>query len=123
MIGALSLGEKAVTFGYKRYGVPGAIASGGVALAGYVAVRRALRSATNADEDTLESAIDTESLTDAVEQEGLEAVTDVQTLDDVIDEEQLRSAVDETDVSSSVGEVTDEFTGETDDSSASDHLE
>ncbi len=123
MIGALSLGKKAVTFGYKRYGVPGAIASGGVALAGYVAVRRALRSATNADEDTLESAIDAESLTNAVEQEGLEAVTDVQTLDEVIDEEQLHSAVDENDISSSVGEVTDEFTGETDDSSDSDHSE
>ena len=123
MIGALSLGKKAVTVGYKRYGVPGAIASGGVALAGYVAVRRALQSATNADEETLESAIDAESLTNAVEQEGLEAMTDVQTLEDVIDEDQLRSAVDETDVSSSVGEVTDEFTGEAGDSSDSDHSE
>ncbi|WP_121742846.1 hypothetical protein [Natronorubrum halophilum] len=78
MIGALTVGKKAVTFGYKRYGIPGAIASGGIALVGYVAVRRALQSATNADGTTLDSAIDAESITNAVDREGLQAVTDVQ---------------------------------------------
>ncbi|WP_137290110.1 hypothetical protein [Natronorubrum halophilum] len=109
MIGALTVGKKAVTFGYKRYGIPGAIASGGIALAGYVAVRRALQSATNADSTTLDSAIDAESITNAVDREGLQAVTDVQTLDEAIDTDELRSPVDMDDVQSSVSEDTDGF--------------
>ncbi|MXV64255.1 hypothetical protein GS429_19735 [Natronorubrum sp. JWXQ-INN-674] len=112
MIGALTVGKKAVTFGYKRYGIPGAVASGGIALAGYVAVRRALQSATNADDDALDSAIDADSITNAVEQEGLQAVTDVQTLDEAIDQDELRSGVDVDDIQSSVSDETDEFTGD-----------
>lgn len=114
MIGAYTVGKKAVTFGYKRYGVPGAIASGGLVLVGYVVVRRALQSATNADEDTLGSAIDTESLENAIDQEGLQAVTDVGTLDEAIDTDELRSTVDvsdvQSDVESSISDHTDEFT-------------
>lgn len=98
MIGALTAGKKAVTFGYKRYGVPGAVASGGIALIGYVAVRRALRAATEADEGTLGAAIDGEALEDA------------------IDGDELRSAVDvddlQSDVESSISGESDEFTDE-----------
>ncbi|SDQ93321.1 hypothetical protein [Natronobacterium texcoconense] len=102
MIGAYTVGKKAVTFGYKRYGIPGAVASGGVALAGYVAVRRALRSRTDADDATLESAIDADSITSAVRNEGLEAVTNTETLGDAIDEDELGSAVDVEDLGSSI---------------------
>ena len=102
MIGALSIGKKAVTFGYKRYGIPGAIASGSIALAGYVAVRRALQSVTNDDEDALESAIDAQSLQQAVDEGGLGAVADPQLLDEAIDPDELRSAVDVDDVQSEV---------------------
>ena len=112
MIGALSIGRKAVKFGYKRYGIPGAIASGGIALAGYVAVRRALQSATNDDQDAIDSAIDTQSLKNAVDEGGLGAVTDAQLLDEAIDRDELRSAVDVDEIQSSVSEQTDEFTDE-----------
>ncbi|PSQ08090.1 hypothetical protein BRC97_01560 [Halobacteriales archaeon QS_6_71_20] len=44
MIGAYTVGKRAVKFGYERYGVPGAVASGGAVLAGYLIVRRVLRS-------------------------------------------------------------------------------
>ncbi|SIR88626.1 hypothetical protein [Natronorubrum thiooxidans] len=123
MIGALTVGKKAVMFGYKRYGVPGAIASGGIALAGYVAVRRALQSATNADEDSLGAAINADSLEAAIDQGGLQAVTDTGTLDEVIDTEQLRSNVDMSDIQSSVSEKTDAFTADGNGPSASDHSE
>ena len=114
MIGAFTVGKKAVTFGYKRYGIPGAIASGGLALAGYVAVRRALQSATNGSDDAIDSAIDAESLKNAVDDEGLGAVADAQVLDDAIDRDELRSAVDVDEIQSSVSEQTDEFTGDQD---------
>ena len=115
MLGALSIGKKAVSFGYKRYGVPGAIASGGAVLVGYLAVRRALQAATEADEDSLGAAIDAESLEAAIDQKGLQAVTDVRTIDEAIDRDQLRSNVDignvQSDVESSI-EETDEFDDE-----------
>lgn len=116
MIGALTAGKKAVTFGYKRYGVPGAVASGGIALIGYVAVRRALRAATEADEGTLGAAIDAETLEDAIDRDGLAGVTDVATLEDAVDDDELRSAVDvadlQSDVESSISGKSDEFTDE-----------
>ncbi|ELY53377.1 hypothetical protein [Natronococcus jeotgali] len=65
MIGAYTIGKKALLFGYKRYGVPGAILSGGVVLAGYVAVRRLLRGDSNAN-----------SLGEALENELEETTTD-----------------------------------------------
>ncbi|MFC6719545.1 hypothetical protein ACFQGT_13850 [Natrialbaceae archaeon GCM10025810] len=101
MFGAYTLGKKAVTFGYKRYGVPGAVASGGVALAGYVIVRRALKSSTNADTDSVTSAIDAEGLERAVQDRGLAAVTDKGTLEDVVNEERLDVPVDLDEVQSS----------------------
>ena len=110
MIGALSVGKKAVSFGYKRYGVPGAIASGGIVLVGYVAVRRALDAATDANENSLGAAIDAESLESAIDQEGLQAVTDVGTLDEAIDRDQLRSNVDIDELRSSTSDEVNEFT-------------
>lgn len=49
MVGVLAIGKKAVTFGYKRYGLPGAIMTGGATAVGYVVVRRALRSTIDQD--------------------------------------------------------------------------
>ncbi|OVE86036.1 hypothetical protein [Natronolimnobius baerhuensis] len=72
MIG-LTVAKKAATYGYKRYGIPGAVASGAIALAAYIGVRRALRSATdNADAD-----VDVETLTQAVDEGSLEDVPGV----------------------------------------------
>ncbi|AGB37353.1 hypothetical protein [Natronococcus occultus] len=61
MIGAFTVGKKALLFGYKRYGIPGAIASGAVFLAGYVAVRRLLSGSANAEslEDVVEDELGT----------------------------------------------------------------
>ncbi|SFB94774.1 hypothetical protein SAMN05444422_103191 [Halobiforma haloterrestris] len=117
MIGAYTVGKKAVQFGYKRYGVPGAVVSGGVALAGFVAVRRALRSATNQDEDTLTEAIDAQSIENAVDEGGLGSVADVETLENAIDADRLREGIDLEDVQSSVSEETSEFTDDEGDTS------
>ncbi|WP_226007618.1 hypothetical protein [Natrinema salinisoli] len=111
MIGAYTIGKKAVTFGYKRYGVPGAVASGGAALAGYLIVRRALKSSAN--DGTVDSAINAGEIQSAVEEKGLGAVTDKGTLDRAIDEEEVGSAFDMDDVQSSAEEETDEFTDST----------
>lgn len=117
MIGAYTIGKKAVTFGYKRYGVPGAIASGGAALAGYLVVRRALKSSTS--DGNVDSAIDAGEIQSAVEEKGLSAVTDKGTLDRAINEEEVGSTFDMDDVQSSAEEETDELadsTGEGDSS-------
>lgn len=112
MIGAYTIGKKAVTFGYKRYGIPGAVASGGLALAGYVVVRRALKSATNGDEsDSVASAIDAQGVKNAVDERGLAAVTERGTLEDVVDQEALDAPVDMDEVQSSATEESDEVTG------------
>ena len=92
MIGAYTIGKKAVTFGYKRYGIPGAVASGGAALAGYLIVRRALQSSTN--DGGVDSAIDAGEIKSAVDEGGLGAVTDRGTLEQAINEEEVGSPVD-----------------------------
>jgi len=109
MIGAYTVGKKAVKFGYKRFGIPGAVASGGAALAGYVVVRRALKSST--DSENVSSAIDAESIKQSVDDRGLAAVTDRGTLDDAINEEQLDEPVDMGEVQSSAEEESEEVTG------------
>ncbi|WP_293031669.1 hypothetical protein [Natronococcus sp.] len=58
MIGAFTVGKKVLLFGYKRYGIPGAIVSGAIFLAGYVAVRRALSG--GADAESLDEALEAE---------------------------------------------------------------
>lgn len=117
MIGAYTIGKKAVTFGYKRYGVPGAIASGGAALAGYLIVRRALKSSTNGGK--VDSAIDAGEIQSAVEEKGLSAVTDTGTLERAINEEEVGSTFDMDDVQSSAEEETDEFADSTGDGDSS----
>ena len=112
MIGAFTVGKKAVTFGYKRYGVPGAGASGGVALLGVAAVTRARRAPPAAADDSIAAALDAESIEAAVDERGLEAVTDVGTLEEAIDTDALGGDVDVDDVQSSVEDETDEFTDE-----------
>lgn len=42
MVATLAIVKKAASFGYKRYGVPGAVASVVVALAGYRILKNAL---------------------------------------------------------------------------------
>lgn len=91
MIG-LTLGKKAVKFGYKRAGVPGAITTGSAAAVGYVAVKRALKSNTN--EKNVDAAINTGQIKSAVNEEGISAVTDRDTLESAIDEDQLKTDVD-----------------------------
>lgn len=113
MIGAYTIGKKAVTFGYKRYGVPGAVASGGAALAGYLIVRRALKSSTNGG--NVDSAIDAGEIQSAVEEKGLGAVTDTGTLDRAINQEEVGSTFDMDAVQSSAEEETDDFTDSTGD--------
>ena len=110
MFGAYTPGKKAAKFGYKRYGVPGAVASGGAALAGYVVVRRALRSATksDADSDDIAAAVDAGAVKRAVEEQGLGAVTDRETLDAAINEEKLDAPVDVDEVQSAAAEESDE---------------
>ncbi|WP_049888511.1 MULTISPECIES: hypothetical protein [unclassified Natrinema] len=118
MIGAYTIGKKAVTFGYKRYGIPGAVALGGAALVGYLIVRRALESSTN--DGRVDSAIDAGEIRSAVAERGLSAVTEKETLERAIDEEEFDTEVDITDVQSSAEAETDEFTDSTgrDDSNA-----
>lgn len=108
MIGAYTIGKKAATFGYRRYGVPGAIASGGAALAGYLVVRRALKSSTN--DETVGSAIDAGEIKSAVDEKGLSAVSDKETLEQAINEDELGTPIDINDIQSSVDEETDEAT-------------
>lgn len=110
MIGAYTIGKKAVKFGYKRYGVPGAVATGGAAMIGYVAVKRALKS--SADGENVDSAIDAGTIKSAVDEKGLSAVTDVGTLNEAVDERQLDSDVDMDEVASSADDETDEMTSE-----------
>lgn len=107
MIGTYTIGKKAVMFGYKRYGIPGAVASGGAALAGYLIVRRALKSSTS--DGNVDSAIDAGEIQSAVEEKGLGAVTSTETLDRAINEDEVSSAVNMDDLQSSAEEETDEF--------------
>lgn len=91
MIG-LSLGKKAVKYGYKRAGIPGAIATGSAAAVGYVVVKRALKSNTSGE--NVDSAIDTDQIKSAVNERGVSAVTDRDTLESAVDESRLSSDVD-----------------------------
>ena len=91
MIG-LSLGKKAIKYGYKRAGVPGAIATGSATAVGYMVVKRALKSRTG--EQNVDAAIDTDRIRSAVDEDGIRAVTDRETLESAVDEGQLDSTVD-----------------------------
>lgn len=49
MFGPLTVGKKAASWGYRKYGVPGAVATGIAGVAGYVAVRSIVRRAMRDD--------------------------------------------------------------------------
>ncbi len=115
MLGKYTLGKKALKFGYKRYGIPGAVASGGAALAGYVVVRRALRSSTDSDAGDIASAVDAGAVKRAVEEKGLGAVTDRETLAAAVDREKLDGAVDMDEVQSAAAKESDEVANPRDD--------
>ncbi|GAA0456030.1 hypothetical protein MUK72_13760 [Halococcus dombrowskii] len=115
MIG-LALGKKAVKHGYKRAGIPGAIATGGAAAMGYVVVKRALKSRTG--EENVDSAIDTDRIKSAVDEQGIGAVTDRETLESAVDEEQLDADVDMESIQSETENEADELEGDSDDSSS-----
>lgn len=51
MLGPITVGKKAASWGYKRYGVPGAVATGTVGVAGYLAARKALRRKAGSGDD------------------------------------------------------------------------
>ena len=115
MIG-LSLGKKAVKYGYKRAGVPGAIATGSAAAVGYVVVKRALRTRTG--EENVDSAIDTDRIKSAVQEQGIGAVTDRETLESAVDEERLDADVDMKSVQSEAEDEADEIAEDPDDETA-----
>lgn len=62
MIGALTVGKKAAKFGYKKYGVPGAVLAGAGGIAGLVVAKKGLKrltqSAAEGGTPQLESADD-----------------------------------------------------------------
>ena len=59
MIGALTVGKKAAKFGYKKYGVPGAVLAGAGGVVGIVVAKKGFKrlsqSAAEGDEPRLES--------------------------------------------------------------------
>jgi hypothetical protein len=116
MIG-LSLGKKAVKYGYKRAGIPGAIATGSAAAVGYMVVKRALTSRTN--DENVDEAIDTDRIKSAVNERGVSAVTDRETLESAVDEDQLDSTVDIGNVQSEAEDETDDIEPGTADDTAS----
>lgn len=111
MIG-LSLGKKAVKYGYKRAGIPGAIATGSAAAVGYMIVKRALKSRTN--EKNVDAAIDTNQIKSAVNEHGINAVTDRKTLESAVDEDQLNSNVDIENVQSEAEDETEKVDQDSD---------
>ncbi|MFC4989174.1 hypothetical protein [Saliphagus infecundisoli] len=69
MIGALTVGKKAAKFGYKKYGVPGAILAGAGGVAGLVVAKKGFKrltqSAIEGDTPRLESGESSSSSGDA----------------------------------------------------------
>ena len=111
MIG-LTLGKKALKFGYKRAGIPGAIATGSAAAVGYALVKRSLKSST--DTENVDAAINTQTIKSAVNEDGLSAVTNRDTLESAIDEDQLETDVDVGDVQSQAEEKSEDLDQDSD---------
>ncbi|WP_435154099.1 hypothetical protein [Haladaptatus sp. DFWS20] len=105
MIGPLTIGKKAAKFGYKRYGIPGAVVAGGAGTVGYLAVKRAVKSAVK--RESVDSAIDAGTIQSAVAENGMDAITDTDTLESAIDEDELDIDID--DVQSATEEETDDL--------------
>jgi hypothetical protein len=112
MLGKYTVGKKALKFGYKRYGIPGAVASGGAALLGYLAVKRALRSRTGRDDPA--SVIDPEAVKRVVDEKGVGAVTDPKSLGEVVDESRLNEGVGLDEVGSAAGSEADRMADDPD---------
>lgn len=51
MLGALSIGKKAAQYGYKKFGVPGAVLAGAGGAAGYAAFKKKTKSAVKDELD------------------------------------------------------------------------
>ncbi|WP_328517182.1 hypothetical protein [Haladaptatus caseinilyticus] len=113
MFGPLTVGKKAAKFGYKRFGIPGAVVSGSAGLIGYIAVRRAVKSVVKGKD--VDTAIDTKTIRSAVDENGLDAVTDTETLEAAIDEDELGSDIDIDDVQSATEAEADELQNDTED--------
>ncbi|MFC4358565.1 hypothetical protein ACFO0N_11495 [Halobium salinum] len=113
MLGKYTVGKKALKFGYKRFGIPGAVASGGAALLGYLAVKRALNSRVRGG--NAESAIDPDAVKRVVDEKGVGAVTDPGTLDEVVDEDRLDTDVDLDEVSDDAESEAENLRDEADD--------
>lgn len=107
-----TLGKKALKFGYKRAGIPGAIATGSAAAVGYTLVKRSLKSSTG--EKNVDAAIDTNQIKSTINDEGLSAVTDRETLESAIDEDQLGTDVDVGDVQSQAEEKSEDIDQDSD---------
>ncbi|RBI60298.1 hypothetical protein DMJ13_18325 [halophilic archaeon] len=101
------LGKKALKAGYKRYGIPGAVATGSAAALGYVFVKRALKSST--ERQNVASAIDIQALQSQISANGLDTITDRETLDAVINEEEVNTEIEIADVQTEAAEETDEL--------------
>jgi hypothetical protein len=108
-LGPLTIGKKAAKFGYKRYGIPGAVMAGGAGAIGYVAVRRAVKIAV--ERKDVSGAIDAQTIQSAVNEDGIGAITDRETLESAIDEEKLGTDIDIEEVQSTTEEETDELDG------------
>lgn len=117
-IGPLSVGKKAAKFGYKRYGIPGAVMAGGAGAVGYVAVRRAVKIAV--ERKDVSGAIDAQTIQSAVNEKGIGAITERETLESAIDEEKLGTDIDIEEVQSTTEEEADELDGDAGADGASD---
>ena len=107
MFGPLTVGKKAAKFGYKRYGIPGAVAAGSTGVLGYLVVRRAVKSVVKRKD--VSGVVDAGTIQSAVEADGLGAITDRKTLESAIDEDQLGTPIDVEEVQSVTEEETDEM--------------
>lgn len=58
MIGAITVGKKAAKYGYRKYGVPGAVVAGAGGVAAVVAVRNVVESRTETDDTDEESPLE-----------------------------------------------------------------
>jgi hypothetical protein len=108
------VGKKVLKAGYKRYGIPGAIASGSAAALGYVVLKRTLGSRTESGD--IESAIDVGALRSRVSKDGIGAITNRETIESVVDQNELETDIDIGDVQLETEERTEALGDGTDDS-------
>ncbi|MCU4925113.1 hypothetical protein OB905_03805 [Halobacteria archaeon AArc-dxtr1] len=88
-----AIAKKAMSVGYRRYGVPGAVALGVLTVAGYVLLRRLLD--TTAQAEHTEQPIDVDTLWSAFDSGGVGALTNPDTLNEAIDIDAVATAIDD----------------------------